>query len=119
MEPEPASFVGEASCATCHAGIFRDQNKSRHARTYFSKDQFQAINVPIRPIADPYNAQVSPAFHKRADSLEVETRVDGQVYQTIVDYAFGSGNRCVTLVGHDQAGQGPEEPPSGFTVAMR
>ena len=36
-----------------------------------------------------------------------ETRSDGHVYQTIVDYAFGSGDRGLTLVGHD-----PERPVS-------
>jgi formate-dependent nitrite reductase cytochrome c552 subunit len=34
----------------------------------------------------------------------VETRCDGQVFKTIVDYAFGSGDRGTTLVGHDMAG---------------
>ncbi len=105
MEPEPAPFVGEAQCARCHAGIVRDHNKSRHARTYFRKDQLPAIAFPVQPIADPCNAQVSHAFRKRADSLDVETRADGQVYQTIVDYAFGSGNRGMTLIGHDQVGE--------------
>ena len=35
----------------------------------------------------------------------MQTRVDGQVYRTIVDYAFGSGDRGVTMVGHDQEGR--------------
>ena len=74
MEPEPAPFVGEVQCSRCHAGIVRDHNKSRHARTYFRKDQLPAIEFPLQPIADPCNAQVSHAFHKRADSLDVETR---------------------------------------------
>ena len=104
MEPEPAPFVGEAQCARCHAAIVRDQTSSRHARTFVRIDQFPAIKVPRQPVADPYNAHASHAFHKHADSLEVETRVDGQVYQTILEYAFGSGNRGVSLVGHDQAG---------------
>jgi hypothetical protein len=38
----------------------------------------------------------------------VDTRVDGQVYQTIVDYAFGSGDRGLTMVGHDPEGRSLE-----------
>jgi len=108
MEPEPAPFVGEVQCAKCHATIFRDQSKSRHARTFFRKEQVTAISVPQQPLPDPSNAQVSHAFHKRGDGLEVQTRVDAQVYQTIVDYAFGSGDRGLTLVGHDQEGRSLE-----------
>jgi hypothetical protein len=108
MEPEPAPFVGEAQCAACHREIFRDQNKSRHARTYFNKENLRAIPFPQRPITDPGNALVSHAFDKRADGLEVQTRVDGHVYQTIVDYALGSGDRGLTLVGHDPDGRSLE-----------
>jgi tetratricopeptide (TPR) repeat protein len=108
MEPEPAPFVGEAQCAACHPGTFREQNKSRHARTFSRKEQFPTISIPQRPITDPANAQVSHAFHQRGDGLEVDTRVDGQVYQTIVDYAFGSGDRGLTMVGHDPEGRSLE-----------
>ena len=61
--------------------------------------------APEQPIADPGNAQVAHVFHKRGDGLEVQTQVDGQVYRPIVDYAFGSGDRGVTMVGHDQEGR--------------
>ncbi len=105
MEPEPARFVGAASCAACHEQIFRDQNASRHARTFFHKEQVSAIAFPPRPITDPGNDRVSHAFHKRDNGLEVETRGDGHIYQTIVDYAFGSGDRGLTMVGHDSAGR--------------
>ncbi len=108
MEPEPAPFVGEARCAACHPENFRDQNASRHARTFFRKGELPTILFPRRPIADPSNDQVVHVFHKRTDGLEVETRSDGQVYQTIVDYAFGSGDRGLTLVGHNPQGQSIE-----------
>ncbi len=31
MEPEPSPYLGEAACAHCHEGPFRDQHRSRHA----------------------------------------------------------------------------------------
>ena len=105
MEPEPAPFVGEARCGACHPKNFRDQNASRHARTFYRKDTLPAIAFPQGPITDPGNDRVSHAFHKQGDGLEVETRGDDQVYRTVVDYAFGSGDRGLTLVGHDPAGR--------------
>ena len=105
MEPEPAPFVGEARCGDCHPKNFRDQNASRHAHTFYRKDTLPAVAFPQGPIADPGNDRVAHAFHKRGDGLEVETRGDDQIYRTVVDYAFGSGDRGLTLVGHDPAGR--------------
>jgi tetratricopeptide (TPR) repeat protein len=108
MESEPGLFVGAARCAACHPGTFRDQDASRHAHTFFRKDKLSAVPVPQRPIADPGNDRFSHTFHKRGDGLEVETHGDGQIYQTIVDYAFGSGELGLTLVGHDPEGRSLE-----------
>jgi len=105
MEPEPAPYIGENRCAECDEPIYRKQHASRHAHTYFRKEQFAAIPFPDRPIADPGNAKVTHSFHRNADGVDVQTQVGGRVYQTIVDYAFGSGDRGVTPVGHDEEEQ--------------
>jgi tetratricopeptide (TPR) repeat protein len=118
LEPEPATFVGEARCAACHPANFRDQNASRHARTFFRKEKLPAVSFPPRPIADPSNDRVVHAFHKRGESLEVETRGEEQLYQTIVDYAFGSGDRGLTLVGHNPEGQSIEYRLSLYPEGM-
>jgi tetratricopeptide (TPR) repeat protein len=102
MEPEPAPFVGEAQCAQCHKDTFLVQHQSRHARTFLRKEQFARVPLPERPIADPGNPLVTHAFSRRDDRIEVQTQFKNQVYQTIVDYAFGSGDRGLTLVGRDQ-----------------
>ncbi len=68
--------------------------------------------LPARPIADPGNAQVTHTFCKREDHVEVRTAVKDHVYQTIVDYAFGSGDRGLTLVGHD-----PEARPFEYRLS--
>ena len=58
------------------------------------------------PIVDPSDTPRSRTPSTNVETAsQVETRVDGKVYQTIVDYAFGSGNRGVSLVGHDQEGE--------------
>ena len=102
MEAEPAPFVGEAHCAQCHKDIFLVQHHSRHARTFLRKEQFSRVPLPQRPITDPGNPLVTHAFSKRDDRIQVQTQVKNQVYQTVVDYAFGSGDRGLTLVGRDQ-----------------
>jgi len=105
MEPEPSPYVGEKRCADCHEPIYRDLHASQHARTYIRKEQFPAIPFPVRPVADPGNAKVTHSFHESADGVAAQTQVNGRVYQTIVDYAFGSGDRGMTPVGHDREGQ--------------
>jgi tetratricopeptide (TPR) repeat protein len=107
-EPEPSPFVGELRCIACHPRTFRDQNASRHARTFFRKDKLPAIPFPQGPITDPGDHRVSHAFIKRSGGVEVESRVDGELYKTILNYAFGSGDRGLTLVGQDPKGRSLE-----------
>ncbi len=101
LEPEPSPYVGEAECRKCHETIFRAQHHSRHARTFAHRDQLRSIPLPDRPIADPANHAVSHAFARGEDRIELETRVANRVFRTVVDYAFGSGDRGLTLVGRD------------------
>ena len=100
-EPEPARLVGEARCALCHAEIARDQHGSRHARTFFFGQDLPAIPYPQGAIADPRNAHVTQEFVKSPDNLKINTTMEVDAYETIVDYAFGSGDKGLTLVGHD------------------
>ena len=104
-EPEPSPYLGEGRCAGCHPAIFRDQHQSRHARTYVHREQFPALPFPAQPIPDPGNSQVTHRFQKTADSFEVQTQAGGQVFRTIVDYVFGSGDRGLTPVVHDAQGR--------------
>ena len=101
LEPEPAPFVGEARCAECHPAVFRSQHRSRHARTLIRKDQLGA-SLPQPSIADPGDPRVLHSFVPCAGGWEIQTRAQDRVYQTVVDYAFGSGDRGLTLVGHDR-----------------
>ena len=105
LEPEPSPFVGEARCNECHQPIFQEQHRSRHARTFPRGEQLRAIPFPQQPVADPGNPKVTHTFQKSQNQIKVDTNVDGRVFQTIVDYAFGSGDRGLTLVGHDRQNQ--------------
>ncbi|MHB1558043.1 MAG: tetratricopeptide repeat protein [Isosphaeraceae bacterium] len=105
IEPEPSPFVGEASCRECHEPIYRSQHHSRHARTFFRGDQLAMLELPARPVADPDDRTVAHAFDRGDGKPKLQTRVGGRVFQTVVDYAFGSGDRGLTLVGHDADGR--------------
>ena len=71
-------------------------------------DELPPVPIPNGQLADPGNDKVSHAFQKRGNTLEVETNANGTIHQTIVDYAFGSGDRGLTLVGHDHEGEALE-----------
>ncbi len=105
LEPEPAPFLGEGRCRECHRAIFQAQHRSRHARTFFRKEQVPSLTLPDRPVPDPDNRAVAHEFACDGDRVAVRTRVGDDVFQTVVDYAMGSGDRGLTLVGHDREGR--------------
>ncbi len=100
---EPAPFVGETRCIKCHGEIFRNQHASRHGRTFPRGDDLKTLPLPKAPIADPGNTQVRHEFEKRDGKIVERTTVKDRVLETVVDYAFGSGDRGLTLVGRDKA----------------
>jgi tetratricopeptide (TPR) repeat protein len=102
---DPAPFVGSASCAGCHSEQFQTQQSSRHARTFHRVSELRDF-VPPRPaLADPVDARITHTLRKAGDRLEQETQTPERLYQAVVDYAFGSGDRGKTLVGHDPSGR--------------
>jgi tetratricopeptide (TPR) repeat protein len=102
MEPEPSPYAGERACAVCHKTEYGTQHLSRHARTYWRKEQFATLPFPEKPIADSGNPKVTHSFHLRPDALEIQSRAADSVFASIVDYAFGSADRGLTFVGHDE-----------------
>jgi predicted negative regulator of RcsB-dependent stress response/formate-dependent nitrite reductase cytochrome c552 subunit len=102
LEPEPSPHVGERACAGCHKTEYGTQHTSRHARTYLRHQQYGALPFPDKPMPDPSNPAVIHSFQNRSDGLEIQTRVADKVFTNIVDYAFGSGDRGLTFVGHDE-----------------
>lgn len=98
-EHEPAPYLGEASCVKCHADIAHVQQKSRHARTFPREGELGRIPFSKTPMPDPGNPQVTHAYLRKDGALVEKTTVQDQVFETVVDYAFGSGDRGLTLVG--------------------
>ena len=102
--PDPAPFVGAASCAECHAEKFKAQQSSRHARTFLPVSQISGLALPRPSFPDPAEPKVTHTLRKIDGRLEQETRTSDRVFKAVVDYAFGSGDRGKTLVGHDDSG---------------
>jgi tetratricopeptide (TPR) repeat protein len=109
LAPEPARFVGSLACAPCHRGTAHSQQGSRHAHTFFRGTELGRLELPLAAMPDPGQPQVSQSLERiGTDRLQQETRVEGQTLRAVVEYAFGSGDRGLTLVGHDQDGQARE-----------
>lgn len=108
MAPEPARYVGSARCAECHPAIHRAEQGSRHARTFLKGADLGRLALPEHPVADPARPGTVHTLRHDGDRIVLETRFEDKLLRALVDYAFGSGDRGLTLVGHDEAGQARE-----------
>ncbi len=101
LEPEPGPYVGEARCEECHSKIFRDSLASRHTQTCYRGAQLAELPLPGRPLPDPDDPEVTHTFQKREGVLREETRVGHEVFDAVIEYAFGTDDRYLTMVSHD------------------
>ena len=104
LEAEPSPFVGEARCEKCHPAIFRDSLASRHTQTYYRGSQLAELPLPDGPLPDPDDPEVAHTFQKRDGMLREETRVGREVFDAVIDYAFGTADRYLTTVSRDTSG---------------
>ncbi len=102
---DPAPYVGAKRCAPCHAEQFQAQQNSRHARTYHGVSELGDLATPPPGLPDPVDAAVVHTIKRAGAAIEQQTRTSKRLYEAVVDYAFGSGDRGKTLVGHDSSGQ--------------
>jgi tetratricopeptide (TPR) repeat protein len=102
--PEPAPFVGAARCAECHPSLHRNQQSSRHARTFHRGTEPEALPALDRPAPDPADARVRHVLRREGGRPRWETTDGDRALRALVEYAFGSGGMAVTMVGWDEAG---------------
>jgi tetratricopeptide (TPR) repeat protein len=105
LEDEPSPYVGEARCQRCHAVIFQDSLANRHTQTYHRGAQLRRLPRPDRPLEDPTDPKVTHAIKEVDGTLWEETRVGDTVLRSLIEYAFGTSERCVTMVGRDARDQ--------------
>ena len=105
LEGEPSPFVGEARCQQCHPAIFQDSLANRHTQTYYRGVQLRALPRPNQPLADPTNPKVTHAIKEVDGVLWEETHLGDTVLRSMIEYAFGTADRYVTMVSRDSHDQ--------------
>lgn len=106
LEIEPAPFAGEAQCTKCHEEIVRNHSGSRHANSFRHGPSLTQLPLPEKPLKDPDDPEVTHHFEKNQDRVEIVTRKgDQELLRVLADYAFGTAERYVTMVGRDGDGQ--------------
>ena len=105
LEEEPSPYVGEAGCKECHPAIFRESLASRHTQTYYRGAQLRALPRPDRPLTDPTAPKVTHAIKEVDGTVWEEIRVGDTVLRSLIEYAFGTSDRYVTMVSHDSRAQ--------------
>jgi tetratricopeptide (TPR) repeat protein len=114
---EPGPYVGALRCAGCHPAEFRAQQNSRHARTFFRASELGGLALPAAPVPDPSDRSVVHALRRDADGrIHQQTEAAGRLLKAVVQYAFGSGDRGLTLVGRDPAGHAYELRLSDYSA---
>jgi tetratricopeptide (TPR) repeat protein len=109
LAPEPAPYVGSKRCAECHPDVYQSQQRSRHARTFAPVAELGALALPAPSFSDPGQPAVTHTLRRTADGLmQQETQAEGQVLRAVAEYALGSGDRGLSLVGRDDHGQARE-----------
>ncbi len=107
--PDPSPFVGSSRCAECHPVEFKSQQGSRHARTFFRASDLGGLVLPASAVPDRSDPKVTHTLSRTDDGrVRQETRVEGQVYDAVVQYAFGSGDRGLTPIGRGEQGKSYE-----------
>jgi Flp pilus assembly protein TadD len=104
LAPEPAPYVGSESCATCHPAIAKAQIASRHARTFATKAGLANLVIPAAEFPDPHVPGVRHSWNSSPGALRVEARDGDRAYKALVEFALGTGDRGMTLVGPDDRG---------------
>lgn len=100
---EPSRYTGAKACAECHGTLYRAQQSSRHGSTIAFGPSLETVRMPERVIVDPADPKVMHTLKREGSKVEAETRVGGQTYKAIVDYALGSGHHGLTFLGKEGA----------------
>ena len=108
-DPEPALYVGSARCAPCH-GCYSPIGADWPACLDVPGGVPSSKTCRFPITRSRTRLKGTSATHRRnlAGQIQIETRDHGKVYRALVDYAFGSGDRGLTLVGHEHSGRARE-----------
>lgn len=101
---EPSPYVGERKCAGCHDEISTMYEETRHTRTFHRGPELLTLPLPEGPLKDPGNSAIIHAIGLENDRIEQVTQQDEIKLRTVVEFAFGTTERYLTMVGRDVDG---------------
>ncbi len=105
LDQEPAPYAGSAACAECHSQIHESQQSSHHAFTFLAGSALAKFPGTATPVADPVDSLVSYQVESGTSPLTITVERDGRSDAATGEFGFGSGDRGMTVVGHDSAGK--------------
>jgi tetratricopeptide (TPR) repeat protein len=98
---EPGPYIGAARCAVCHSKISQTHQRTRHSRTFHHGAKLRELPLPNHPMIDPDDPEVTHTVRLDEEKIRVETRAGNRLFNMVVDYAFGTPERYVTMIGRD------------------
>jgi len=101
LMPEPSRYVGSARCVPCHRDEERAYEPTRHNRTFHRGADLLTLPLPDRPLPDPDDPKVTHTFGREGDKINVKTKAGDRLFHTVVEYAFGTPERYITMIGRD------------------
>jgi tetratricopeptide (TPR) repeat protein len=124
LQPEPARFVGAASCERCHLKEFKTQQQSSHARTLIRGKELQSLPWPEQPITERSDSRVSHTFSRTDRGIECRTAVGETAFASLITYAMGTNHHGRTFLGQNgerqtselRISQYPSEPLWALTL---
>ena len=105
LEHEPSPYVGAARCAECHQEIHDTQQSSLHSKTFRRAAELDPELFPKEPVKDRLDPQYIHTLSRREGEIRFATRGHEEEFKAVVEYAFGSGDRGLSLVGRDDLGR--------------
>ncbi len=104
LAPEPSPYVGASQCTECHRDEEREYRLTRHFRTFHHGADLLKLPIPAHPLPDPDDPEIIHTFERDADKIQLKTRTGDRVYKMVVEYAFGTRERYITMIGRDDHG---------------
>ncbi len=101
---EPAPFVGDARCVSCHSNLCRTQLTSRHANTFAPVESTADLPLPEGPLPDPRLPHVTHTLSRDKDQIHIDTNANSGHYSALVEFVLGSGHRGRTALVRDAQG---------------
>ena len=97
---EPVRRRGELRF--CHREESRTTSRAGTPERSIMGGRLLDLPFPERPLADPDDPKVTHNFKRENDKIKVETHAGDKIYQLIVEYAFGTSDQYVTMIGRDE-----------------